>query len=95
MHKRGKPTAIRCDNVPELTSRHFLAWAMEQKIELRHIQRGKPTQNAHVESFHARLREECLRANWARRNNRCDVDQLWDVSLSQRRLGCQEHDQGT
>lgn len=62
--QRGKPAAIRCDNGPELTSRHFLAWALEWKIELRHIQPGKPTQNAQVESFHARLREECLRASW-------------------------------
>jgi putative transposase len=71
---RGKPEAIRCDNGPELTSRHFLAWALEWQIELRHIQPGKPTQNALVESFHGRLREECLRTNWfvnlfdARRN---------------------------
>jgi putative transposase len=61
---RGRPQAIRCDNGPELTSRHFLAWALEWKIELRHIQPGKPTQNAHVESFHGRLREECLRMSW-------------------------------
>jgi putative transposase len=46
---RGLPQAIRCDNGPELTSRHFLAWALEWKIELRHIQPGKPTQKAHVE----------------------------------------------
>lgn len=61
---RGRPLAIRCDNGPELTSRHFLAWGLESKIELRHIQPGKPTQNAHVESFHGRLREECLRVHW-------------------------------
>jgi transposase InsO family protein len=61
---RGLPQAIRCDNGPELTSRHFLAWALEWKIELRHTQPGKPTQNAHVESFHGRLREECLRVSW-------------------------------
>ena len=61
---RGRPQAIRCDNGPELTSRHFLAWALDGKIELRHIQPGKPTQNAHVESFHGRLREECLRVSW-------------------------------
>jgi putative transposase len=61
---RGKPGAIRLDNGPELTSRHFLAWALEWQIELRHIQPGKPTQNAHAESFHGRFREECLRVNW-------------------------------
>jgi putative transposase len=62
--RRGKPLAIRCDNGPELTSRHFLAWSVEWKIDLRHIQPGKPTQNAHVESFHGRLRDECLRVSW-------------------------------
>jgi putative transposase len=44
--EHGLPEAIRCDNGPELTSRHFLAWCIEQKIELVHIQPGKPTQNA-------------------------------------------------
>src|SRR5437667_1744850 len=62
--ERGQPLAIRCDNGPELTSRHFLAWGVERQIELVHIQPGKPTQNAHVESFHGRLREECLNVSW-------------------------------
>src|SRR5947208_7566996 len=44
----------------ELTSRHFLAWGIDQRIELVHIQPGKPIQNAHVESFQGRLRDECL-----------------------------------
>jgi putative transposase len=61
---RGRPQAIRCDNGSELTVRHILAWALDWKIELRHIQPGKPTRNAHVESFHGRLREECLRVSW-------------------------------
>ena len=62
--ERGRPQAIRCDNGPELTSRHFLAWCLERQIELRHIQPGKPVQNARVESFNGRLREECLRLSW-------------------------------
>jgi putative transposase len=62
--ERGQPMAIRCDNGPELTSRHFLAWCVERQIELIHIQPGKPTQNARVESFHGRLREECLTVSW-------------------------------
>jgi putative transposase len=61
---RGLPQAIRCDNGPELTSRHFLAWCVERQIELVHIQPGKPTQNARIESFHGRLREECLAVSW-------------------------------
>ena len=62
--ERGQPLAIRCDNGPELTSRHFLAWCVERQIELLHIQPGKPTQNARVESFHGRLRDECLTVSW-------------------------------
>jgi len=62
--ERGMPQAIRCDNGPEFTSRHFLAWGVERQIELIHIQPGKPTQNARVESFHGRLREECLNISW-------------------------------
>lgn len=61
---RGAPTAIRCDNGPELTSRHFLAWALERGIELLHIQPGKPVQNGRLESFNGKLREECLRVSW-------------------------------
>ena len=62
--ERGVPQAIRCDNGPELTSRHFLAWCVERQIELLHIQPGKPTQNARIESFHGRLRDECLTVSW-------------------------------
>jgi putative transposase len=62
--ERGAPEAIRCDNGPEFTSRHFLAWAIERKIELVHIEPGRPVQNAFVESFHGKLRDECLNASW-------------------------------
>jgi len=36
----------------------------ERKIALAHIEPGKPVQNAHVESFHGKLRDECLNASW-------------------------------
>jgi putative transposase len=62
--ERGAPQAIRCDNGPELTSRHFLAWCIERQIELVHIQPGRPMQNGRVESFHGKLRDECLRVSW-------------------------------
>jgi putative transposase len=64
IQQRGRPLAIRSDNGSELTSRHYLAWSMENKVDLIHIQPGKPIQNAHVESFHGRLRDECLNASW-------------------------------
>ncbi len=64
METRGAPVAIRSDNGSEMTSRHYLAWCIERRIDAIHIQPGKPTQNAHVESFHGRLRDECLNVSW-------------------------------
>ena len=64
INRRGAPVAIRSDNGPEVSSRHFLAWCIERHIDAVHIQPGKPTQNAHVESFHGRLRDECLNVSW-------------------------------
>jgi putative transposase len=63
---RERPQRIRCDNGPELTSRHFLAWCIENRIDLHHIQPGRPMQNGHVESFHGKLRDECLNTSWFR-----------------------------
>ena len=59
IERRGKPEAIRCDNGPKLTSRDFLSWCEERKIQLIHIQPGRQMQNGHVESFNGRLRDEC------------------------------------
>ena len=64
--RRGIPRTIRCDNGPELTSRHFLAWSVERGIELVHIRPGRPMENGQVESFHGKLRDECLRVSWFR-----------------------------
>jgi putative transposase len=64
IEEREKPLAIRCDNGPEFTSRHFLAWCIERQIELVHIQPGKPQQNGCVESFNGKLRDECLNVSW-------------------------------
>lgn len=64
--RRGAPKALRMDNGPQLTSRHFLAWCIERKIATNYIQPGKPVQNGHVESFNGRLRDECLNVNWFR-----------------------------
>jgi len=65
----GLPENVRSDKGPEFTSRHMLGWAEERKINLVHIQPGRPMQNGHVESFQVRLRDECLNANWFRTLN--------------------------
>lgn len=58
--RRGKPSVIRSDNGPEFTGRAMLTWAHRNGIALRLIEPGKPNQNAYVESFNGRLRDECL-----------------------------------
>jgi putative transposase len=67
--ERGAPQSLRSDNGPEFTSRRMIGWVEENKITLIHIQPGKPMQNGHVESFHGRLRDECLNAHWFRTLN--------------------------
>jgi len=62
--QRGLPEAIVLDNGPEFRSRALTAWSEERGVRLEFIQPGKPVQNAYVESFNGRLRDECLNANW-------------------------------
>ena len=62
--QRGLPEAIVLDNGPEFRSRALMAWSEERGVRLEYIQLGKPVQNAYVESFNGRLRDECLNANW-------------------------------
>ena len=64
--ERGAPQRIRCDNGPELTSRHFLAWCVGQRIDLLHIQPGKPMQNGRLESLNGKLRDEFLNVSYFR-----------------------------
>ena len=61
---RGLPSTIVVDNGPEFTSRVLDQWAYEHGVELHFIQPGKPVQNAFVESFNGKLRDECLNQNW-------------------------------
>jgi len=55
---------IVVDNGPEFISRALAAWSQETGVRLQFIEKGKPVQNAYVESFNGRFREECLNANW-------------------------------
>lgn len=62
--ERALPGLIVLDNGPELISRVLEAWAHAHGVALHFIDPGKPIQNAHCESFHARLRDECLNEHW-------------------------------
>jgi putative transposase len=60
----AQPEEIVMDNGPELTSRALDQWAYERGVRLRFIAPGKPVQNAYIESFNGRLRDECLNLHW-------------------------------
>lgn len=72
---RGRPEAIRLDNGPELVAEAFAAWCEERGIEPRHIEPGKPDQNAYIERFNRTYREEVLNAHIF-----CDLDQVREIS---------------
>lgn len=62
--QRGLPQAIRTDNGKEFCGRAMLTWAHTRGVRLFLIQPGKPNQNAYIESFNGRLRDECLNEHW-------------------------------
>jgi putative transposase len=62
---RGLPHAIRTDNGKEFCGRAMLTWAHQQGVSLRLIEPGKPNQNAYIESFNGRFRDECLNDHWS------------------------------
>lgn len=61
---RGLPKAIRTDNGKEFCGRAMLTWAHARNVQLFLIEPGKPNQNAYVESFNGRFRDECLNEHW-------------------------------
>jgi putative transposase len=61
---RGYPKQLICDNGPEFVGRDVVGWAAHHGVQLVHIQPGKPNQNAFVESFNGRVRDECLNRHW-------------------------------
>jgi len=58
--RRGRPSSLVSDNGTELTSLAILKWSQEAAVDWHYIAPGKPTQNAFIESFNGRLRDELL-----------------------------------
>jgi len=63
---RGYPARITLDNGPEFRSVKLDAWAYEHGVALEFIQPGKPIQNAVMESYNGRMRDELLNQHWWR-----------------------------
>ena len=61
---RGLPQSVTVDNGPEFISKALDEWAFRQGLRVSFIQPGKPRQNAYVESFNGKFRDECLNEHW-------------------------------
>ena len=64
MEQRRLPRTIRVDNGPEFTSKRLDQWAYLNGVELDFSRPVKPTDNAFIEAFNGRFRQECLNENW-------------------------------
>jgi putative transposase len=62
--RRDLPRIIRSYNGPEFVGKAMLSWARERNVNLRQIDPGKPNQNAYIEGFNGRLRDERLNEHW-------------------------------
>lgn len=62
--ERGKPTAMKVDNGSEFAGKTMDRWAYDQGVELDFSRPGRPIDNAAIESFNGRFRQECLNENW-------------------------------
>jgi putative transposase len=60
----GLPSSIVLDNGPEFAGRTLEAWAYANKLTLSFIRPGKPIENAYIESFNGKFRDECLNEHW-------------------------------
>lgn len=60
----GKPMVIKTDNGPEFISKEVDLWAYRHQIKMDFSRPGKPTDNAYIESFNGRFRQECLNQHW-------------------------------
>jgi len=62
--EQGFPKRIKVDNGPEFISKDFDRWAYWNHVELDYSRPGKPSDNALVEAFNSRFRQECLNQHW-------------------------------
>ena len=81
----GKPATIVMDNGPEFSGRALDAWACAQGVQLRFIRPGKPIENAFVESFNGKFRDECLNEHWfVRLADAKTIIETWRIDLQHR-----------
>jgi putative transposase len=83
---RNLPKQLVCDNGTEFTSKAFRKWALENNVEIHYIDKGKPTQNAFVESFNGKFRDECLNEEWFNSISRArSIIESWRIDYNTER----------
>ncbi len=83
---RGLPEVIRSDNGKEFCGKAMLSWAHARGVQLRLIEPGKPNQNAYIESFNGRFRDECLNEHWfTSLPHACVVIEAWRREYNEER----------
>lgn len=82
----GKPKSLLLDNGPEFRSKLFQQWAAKEGIRLYYIAPGRPTQNAYIESFNGKFRDECLDQHWlSNMSEAIDVVKKWRKHYNEER----------
>ncbi len=86
MERGTYPQTVVMDNGTELASLAMLAWASTTRVQLHYIAPGKPTQNAFIESFNGKFRDECLNDNvFATLAEARDIIERWRLDYNQHR----------
>jgi putative transposase len=86
VERRSKPRSIVSDNGGEMTSRAVLQWTMASGIAWHYIAPGKPTQNAFIEAFNSKLRDECLNENlFVSLHDAIETIEAWRIDYNTRR----------
>lgn len=84
--KRGLPQIIMVDNGPEFTSKALDLWASQNNVKLSYIRPGKPVENAYIESFNGRFRDECLNEHlFIDLNDARDKIETWRIDYNTKR----------
>jgi putative transposase len=83
---RGLPNVITVDNGPEFAGKALDAWAYQNHIKLHFIRPGKPVENAYIESFNGKYRDECLNENLFRTLDEArHIIETWRIDYNQHR----------
>jgi putative transposase len=84
--QEGLPDVIMIDNGPEFAGKALDEWAYRKGVKLHFIRPGKPVENAYIESFNGRLRDECLNEHWfVSLNHARAVIEEWRIDYNQER----------